>query len=514
MWNGPLTPRILPFLLRRILTQRKSGGLVFALENRRFAFWIDRQHLIRAKAEWPADGFVAYLQTRNLSDAWTDKFSDVDPGTDPALEDLLFEKGLPDPQILQQHYADYLVYLLQSINRQNGKYHFSTLEKMPAGRTSLPLTEGILQLLRDDVPEDWLTEQLHFAWSGIPLVIAENWKQISAGYRLSAQEGQLLSQCVHPVDLSRLIAEQTSPRKEVLQQVYLLYSLGLLLPESKPAAGGSQETAPAGRCPENNVGKAKGGTEEERLQNCLEGWRHADHYQVLGVAESAGIDDIKNAYHLLAKKYHPDLYSSDSHSCQTKDLVMDLFERVRRAYGTLKDPQSREQYDEERRARSVSRCSTMAMGTSTPESLRSKEPEAETCFQKGLLSIRGKDVDAGLNLLRYAVKLQPENTGYRSTLAKILHSFPNYRKEAEENYLQAIRLEPFRVENHVGLGLLYKEAGLPKKAELQFRNALRYDPENPVVLEELRKLTGVKIPPEKESGSVFNKILGPRTRKD
>lgn len=514
MWNGPLTPRILPFLLRRILTQRKSGGLAFAVENRRFAFWIDRQHLIRAKAERPADGFVAYLQTRVLPDAWPDGFSDIGTGTDPAMEERLFEKGLPYPQILQQHYADYLVYLLLSINRQNGKYHFSTLETMPTGRTSLPLTEGILQLLRDDIPEDWLTEQLHFAWSGIPLVIAENWKQISAGYRLSAQEGQLLSQCVQPADLSRLIAGQTSPRKEVLQQVYLLYSLGLLLPESKPIGSGSQETAPGGRNPEMNPGKAKGGTEEERLQNCLEGWRHADHYQVLGVAESAGIDDIKNAYHLLAKKYHPDLYSSDSHSSQTKNLIMDLFERVRRAYATLKDPQSREQYDEERRARSISGCSTMAMAASTPESTCSTEPEAETCFQKGLLSIRGKDVDTGLNLLRYAVKQQPENAGYRSTLAKILRSFPHCRREAEENYLQAIRLEPFRVENHVGLGLLYKEAGLPKKAEIQFRNALRYDPENSAVREELRQLTGMKNPSEKESGSVFNKILGPWTRKD
>lgn len=62
-----------------------------------------------------------------------------------------------------------------------------------------------------------------------------------------------------------------------------------------------------------------------------------DYYQLLDVPRVASPEDIEDRYHLLAKKYHPDISkSSDAH---------EKFIKVKEAYETLKDPQKRKAYD-------------------------------------------------------------------------------------------------------------------------------------------------------------------------
>jgi DnaJ-class molecular chaperone len=58
---------------------------------------------------------------------------------------------------------------------------------------------------------------------------------------------------------------------------------------------------------------------------------------VLGVKISASEKDIKKAYFLLAKKYHPDLNPDASARAQ--------FEKVQKAYEILSDSVNRQEYD-------------------------------------------------------------------------------------------------------------------------------------------------------------------------
>ncbi|KAJ6296707.1 hypothetical protein OIU78_022431 [Salix suchowensis] len=62
-----------------------------------------------------------------------------------------------------------------------------------------------------------------------------------------------------------------------------------------------------------------------------------DHYAVLGVERAATSADIKKAYRLLARKYHPDV-SKHSQACE-------LFKSVRHAYEILSNEVTRTQYD-------------------------------------------------------------------------------------------------------------------------------------------------------------------------
>jgi curved DNA-binding protein CbpA len=61
-----------------------------------------------------------------------------------------------------------------------------------------------------------------------------------------------------------------------------------------------------------------------------------NYYKILGVAEKAGIPEIKRAYRNLAKKYHPDR-NSDSGS--------EYFIVLNTAYKVLSDPDKRKSYD-------------------------------------------------------------------------------------------------------------------------------------------------------------------------
>ncbi|KAJ4979753.1 hypothetical protein NE237_010533 [Protea cynaroides] len=62
-----------------------------------------------------------------------------------------------------------------------------------------------------------------------------------------------------------------------------------------------------------------------------------DHYTLLGVPATATSADIKKAYRLLARKYHPDV-SKDSQASE-------VFKSVRHAYDVLSNEATRAQYD-------------------------------------------------------------------------------------------------------------------------------------------------------------------------
>jgi curved DNA-binding protein len=63
-----------------------------------------------------------------------------------------------------------------------------------------------------------------------------------------------------------------------------------------------------------------------------------DYYHILGVRREASPEEIKQAYHRLATRFHPDLHPNDA---EAEARLRSL----NQAYTVLKDPEQRARYD-------------------------------------------------------------------------------------------------------------------------------------------------------------------------
>jgi len=130
---------------------------------------------------------------------------------------------------------------------------------------------------------------------------------------------------------------------------------------------------------------------------------------------------------------------------------------------------------------------------------------AELYYQQGRARFERKEYHAAVHLLREAIKLDASRAPYHYHLGIALIRNPRTRRDAEQHLSKAAELEPYNAQIRVKLGLLYKEAGLFKRAEHYFREALQLDPDNRVAKRE----TGSAVAKSKAAnGSIWKSDVG------
>jgi DnaJ-class molecular chaperone len=68
-----------------------------------------------------------------------------------------------------------------------------------------------------------------------------------------------------------------------------------------------------------------------------------DYYKILGLSMNSNQQEIHQAYLVIARKFHPYLFSQ---SVEERKRMNKVFQLVNEAYSVLKDPEIKKEYDE------------------------------------------------------------------------------------------------------------------------------------------------------------------------
>jgi len=201
-----------------------------------------------------------------------------------------------------------------------------------------------------------------------------------------------------------------------------------------------------------------------------QGLASKDYYQILGVDPKASDEDIKKAYFQLARKFHPDRFDRQiSHSY--REQIDEVFNAVTNAYRTLSDKEKRAAYDK----------------STAPVQVEDVGKRAELRFRQARVLASQERYQEAIILLEEAVRLR-KKADYYLLLAQLEMKTPSLSRKAEQDFLNAVAMEPWKADGHVGLGLLYKNEGLTIRAIRSFKKAAEIDPENKQARAELEEL--------------------------
>ena len=180
------------------------------------------------------------------------------------------------------------------------------------------------------------------------------------------------------------------------------------------------------------------------------------YYDVLGISPSASLDEIKQAFRQLARRYHPDLNPDNQQALQR-------FQEISVVYQVLSDPVARQHYDQ---------CLS-GQGGNSVDSV--SERTAAEWYQKGVaLSQRGQYEEA---IASYTNALT-RNPAFVDAYNQRGFAYYKVRNSAEAfaDYIEAIKLDDQQATSYYYRGLTRFSLGYINAAIADYTQAIQRRP--------------------------------------
>jgi curved DNA-binding protein CbpA len=478
--QGLLGEHPLAELIREITTAGLSGSLRLARERARVAIYFESGQLVFATSNLRAHRLREVVKRNGLSDAHLDEFPAR--ASDEELAAAMINRRLLKPETLAGIRANQVGDVLRlALLWINGTWEFDPRVRLAdETRVQVNVNRLLLECARH-LPAGFVASRLQQPSSTYLKADDDN------ATNLLPAEAFVLSRASNSVTLDELTATSEAGEEEGYRAIYAL-SLAGLLQRSDWAVALSVATPSVSAKAPRAGSKAPAVAEVEidglaDLETLFARLSLAkDHYDVLEVARLATTEEIKSAYHALARRFHPDRF----HQCEPelRNRVESAFARIAHAYETLSDQSLRTAYNAKR---SPKPAATGRPKSTTPAagSNGAKQPppgtnanRAETSFQHGLEALKRNRHDEAMRFLAEAAMLSPREARYRAHYGHALIRQSNTRRIAETELQAALALEPENATYRVMLAELYKQLGLHRRAEGELERALTADPKH------------------------------------
>jgi len=167
-------------------------------------------------------------------------------------------------------------------------------------------------------------------------------------------------------------------------------------------------------------------------------------YEILGVKESATDEEIKAAYKVMVKKYHPDRHANNP----LEDLAEEKLRQVNMAYDEINDMRSGKSTNTYGGSRGTggygSRRNTVSpefaevrrdidanrLNEAAAKLQRVQTRTAEWIFLDGMISYRKGWYDDAISKIQQAVYMDPQNAEYNQALSGLQNAGQGYRNTA------------------------------------------------------------------------------------
>jgi tetratricopeptide (TPR) repeat protein len=394
-------------------------------------------------------------------------------------------------------------------------YFFSSLEKNVVPEISIPVPLGklLLEAVRraKDLPLQHLgaDTDLQIDLSPDPLLRYQ-------AVELDHIERRLLASISHPVSASYFLSNCTVPKESAARAIYSLLVLGAVISVKPPAgtahSGPAPEQAAAQHAPpptprpvaeppasvaepEPQSAPAEDALDakkfEEEIRALLDLASKSTYYELLGLSATSPAEQIKENFHRMARKFHPDRHMGHS---EWLDLLQDLMARLTIAYKTLLDEPKRVAYDKQ-----IAAAGAFTLGQDKTES----EETVDECLTRAKQALRARNFAGSILWLRKCVEIAPDVAKHHAMLARSLAAFPQYRQDAVRHFSLAIELDQWNTSAYFQFGELYEVMGLPWRAVPHYRRILEIDPEHAKAIERLAALENETESAKSKSGKSF-----------
>jgi tetratricopeptide (TPR) repeat protein len=298
--------------------------------------------------------------------------------------------------------------------------------------------------------------------------------------KLNASSLRILDLLRKPLRMDELMTESNIPYEEYSRLLYSLSLLGIVTPEERekrkpvkalPEAAPATQEKEAEKKPEPEPKKVevqpKSAEGLDKIREDIHkeylSFKSRDPFQLLGVSDSAGISQIKEAFLYFSSRFNPDKFESKE-LADLKEKASQIFLAGAKAFGALADEEMRAKLAKQK---IEERQKSFAAPQSSKENVYKELLDAKSQFKiaKGLRE-QGKHKEA-LNYFEFACDLDPQNSDYGAELALARYLFSEGLAPRAVKELNEI------IRRDKGCAMAFLNIGMILAGEKQFEEAKR-----------------------------------------